>query len=140
MSDTAHTDEQKLLGDIERELDHLNRLARTLDSRFILPGTSIRFGLDTVIGLLPGIGDTLVAAPSAWIIWRGHRMGIGKRHVARMVANSAADYVIGLVPVIGDLFDVGFKANLRNVAILRERLDARKQAYGALQTETGGSA
>ena len=140
MSDTAHTDEQKLLGDIERELDHLNRLARTLDSRFILPGTSIRFGLDTVIGLLPGIGDTLVAAPSAWIIWRGHRMGIGKRHVARMVANSAADYVIGLVPVIGDLFDVGFKANLRNVAILRERLDARKQAHGALQTEAGGSA
>jgi len=140
MSDTAHTDEQKLLGDIERELDQLNRLARTLDSRFILPGTSIRFGLDTVIGLLPGIGDTLVAAPSAWIIWRGHRMGIGKRHVARMVANSAADYVIGLVPVIGDLFDVGFKANLRNVAILRERLDARKQAHGALQTETGGSA
>ena len=96
MSDTARTFEQKTPSEIERELDHLNRLARTLDSRFVLPGTSIRFGLDTLIGLVPGIGDTLVAAPSAWIIWRGHRMGIGKRHIARMVANSAADYVIGL--------------------------------------------
>ena len=140
MSDTAHTFEQKTLSEIERELDHLNQLARTLDSRFVLPGTSIRFGLDTLIGLVPGIGDTLVAAPSAWIIWRGHRMGIGKRHIARMVANSAADYVIGLVPVIGDLFDVGFKANLRNVAILQEQLDARKQAQSAVQPETGALA
>ncbi|WP_340160277.1 DUF4112 domain-containing protein [uncultured Hoeflea sp.] len=128
------------MSEIERELDHLNRLARTLDSRFVLPGTSIRFGLDTLIGLVPGIGDTLVAAPSAWIIWRGHRMGIGKRHIARMVANSAADYVIGLVPVIGDLFDVGFKANLRNVAILQEQLNARKQAQSAVQPETGALA
>ncbi|PHR19324.1 MAG: hypothetical protein COA37_18020 [Hoeflea sp.] len=140
MSDTARTFEQKTPSEIERELDHLNRLARTLDSRFVLPGTSIRFGLDTLIGLVPGIGDTLVAAPSAWIIWRGHRMGIGKRHIARMVANSAADYVIGLVPVIGDLFDVGFKANLRNVAILQEQLDARKQAQSAVQPETGALA
>ena len=119
---------------IERELENLNRLAKTLDSRFRLPGTPIRFGLDTVVGLIPVIGDTLVAAPSAWIIWRGHRMGIGKRHIARMLANSAADYVIGLVPVIGDLFDVGFKANLRNVAILREQLGARQQAHSSAQT------
>ena len=125
---------------IERELEHLNRLARTLDSRFRLPGTSIRFGLDTIVGLVPGIGDTLVAAPSVWIIWRGHRMGIGKRHLARMAVNSAADYLIGLVPVIGDLFDVGFKANLRNVAILREQLGARQQAHRSAQTETAAAA
>jgi len=134
----SHSDRDLIV--IERELETLNRLAKTLDSRFRLPGTSIRFGLDTLIGLVPGIGDTLVAAPSAWIIWRGHRMGIGKRHIARMVANSAADYVIGLVPVIGDLFDVGFKANLRNVAILQEQLDARKQAQSAVQPETGALA
>ena len=67
-------------------------------------------------------------------------MGIGKRHIACMVANSAADYVIGLVPVIGDLFDVGFKANLRNVAILQEQLNARKQAQSAVQPETGALA
>ncbi|MEP3439031.1 MAG: DUF4112 domain-containing protein [Hoeflea sp.] len=136
MTDIHYTDDRELIV-IERELEQLNRLAKTLDSRFILPGTSIRFGLDTVIGLIPGVGDTLVAAPSIWIIWRGHRMGIGKRHIARMVANSAADYVIGLVPVIGDLFDVGFKANLRNVAILREQLGVRKQTHSSAQTQTG---
>ena len=139
MTVSAHRFDRDLIV-IERELDHLNRLARTLDSRFRLPGTSIRFGLDTVVGLIPGIGDTLVAAPSVWIIWRGHRMGIGRRHIARMVANSAADYVIGLVPVIGDLFDVGFKANLRNVTILRQQLGARKQMHSSAQTETGAAA
>lgn len=121
---------------IERELDNLNRLAKTLDSSLRLPGTSIRFGLDTVIGLVPGIGDTLVAAPAFWIIWRGHKLGIGKRHVARMMANSAVDYVIGSIPVIGDIFDVGFKANLRNVAILREQLGGRTQAHSAAQPDT----
>lgn len=132
MTDTYFTSDQDSIV-IAQELDRLDRLARTLDSRFRLPGTPIRFGLDTIVGLVPGIGDTLVAAPSAWIIWRGHRMGIGKRRIARMVANSAADYVIGLVPVIGDLFDIGFKANLRNVAILREHLDARQQAHRTAQ-------
>lgn len=136
MTDIHFTDDRELIV-IERELERLHLLARTLDSRFRLPGTSIRFGLDTVVGLIPGIGDTLVAAPSVWIIWRGHRMGIGRRHIARMVANSAADYVMGLVPVIGDLFDVGFKANLRNVAILREQLGARKQTHSSTQPETG---
>jgi hypothetical protein len=63
---------------IEQELARLDHLARMLDSRFRLPGTSIRFGLDSLIGLVPGIGDTLVAAPSVWMIWRGHVMGVGK--------------------------------------------------------------
>ncbi len=139
MTDIHYTSDREIIV-IERELENLSRLASTLDSRFRLPGTSIRFGLDTVVGLIPGIGDTLVAAPSVWIIWRGHRMGIGKRHIARMVANSAADYVIGLVPVIGDLFDVGFKANLRNVAILREQLGARKQMHASGQNGTSNTA
>ncbi|AKH99190.1 protein of unknown function (DUF4112) [Hoeflea sp. IMCC20628] len=125
---------------IERELDQLSRLAKTLDSQFRLPGTSIRFGLDSIVGLIPGIGDTLVAAPSAWIIWRGHKMRIGKRHIARMVANSAADYAIGAIPLIGDIFDVGFKANLRNVTILREQLGVRKQTHSSVQTETSTAA
>jgi len=110
---------------IEQELARLDRLATLLDSRFRLPGTSIRFGLDSIVGLVPGIGDTLVAAPSAWMIWRGHTMGLSKWHLTRMAANLGIDYVIGAIPLIGDLFDIGFKANLRNLAILREGLDAR---------------
>ncbi|MBU4527792.1 DUF4112 domain-containing protein [Hoeflea sp.] len=131
MSDATPTlDQDSLL--IERELAQLDRLAKMLDSRFRLPGTTIRFGFDSIIGLVPGIGDTLMAAPSAWIIWRGHKMGLGKRHLARMIANTGIDYVIGSVPVIGDIFDVGFKANLRNLSILREELGTRKRGQSRM--------
>lgn len=134
MSDATPTLDQDIIL-IDRELAQLDRLAKTLDSRFRLPGTSIRFGFDTVVGLIPGIGDTLTAAPSAWIIWRGHKMGIGKRHLARMIANTGVDYVIGSIPVIGDIFDIGFKANLRNLSILREELGARKSARSTVHDE-----
>jgi hypothetical protein len=134
MSDTAPTLDQDTIV-IERELARLDRLARTLDSRFLLPGTSIRFGLDTLVGLIPGIGDTLVAVPSAWMIWRGHKMGVGKWHLARMAANTGVDYVIGAIPLIGDIFDVGFKANLRNMAILREQLEGKNLAQRNVQAE-----
>ncbi|MEM5471763.1 DUF4112 domain-containing protein [Hoeflea sp. AS60] len=132
MTDTTPTFEQDIIV-IEQELVRLDRLARTLDSRFVLPGTSIRFGLDTIVGLIPGIGDTLMAAPSAWMIWRGHKMGVSKWHLARMAGNTGLDYVIGAIPIIGDIFDVGFKANLRNVAILREQLDVKNLAQRNVQ-------
>ena len=109
---------------IERELARLDHLAGILDSRFRLPGTSIRFGLDSIVGLVPGIGDTLVAAPSIWMIWRGYVMGVGKLPLARMAANVGVDYVVGAIPLLGDVFDVGFKANLRNMAILRKAMEA----------------
>lgn len=109
---------------IERELARLDHLAGILDSSFRLPGTSIRFGLDSIVGLVPGIGDTLVAAPSIWMIWRGHVMGVGKLPLARMAANVGVDYVVGAIPLLGDVFDVGFKANLRNMAILRKAMEA----------------
>ena len=127
MSEATPTLDHELIS-IERELAGLDRLARTLDSRYRLPGTSIRLGLDTIVGLIPGIGDTLTAAPSAWIIWRGYKMGVRRRHLARMIGNTGIDYVIGSIPVIGDIFDIGFKANLRNIAILREQLGARQTA------------
>lgn len=119
---------QRRRDEIETELVRLERLANLLDARFSLPGTSIRFGIDGIAGLIPGIGDTLTAAPSAWMIWRGHRLGVRRRALARMIANSGIDYVIGLVPLVGDIFDVGFKANLRNAAILRDELTAHQTA------------
>lgn len=111
---------------LERELARMDHLARILDSRFRLPGTSIRFGLDSLVGLVPGIGDTLVAAPSIWIVWRGYVLGAGKLPLVRMAANVALDYVFGAIPLVGDIFDVGFKANLRNMAILRKAMEASK--------------
>jgi len=138
MPDAAPTLDQDIIR-IERELAHLDRLAKALDSRFRLPGTSIRFGFDTLIGLIPGIGDTLMAAPSAWIIWRAYKMGIRRRHLSRMIANSGIDYVVGSIPVIGDIFDVGFKANLRNLSILREELGARKRTQSRMHDKKNGA-
>ena len=112
---------------IDDELARLEQLADLLDARFRLPGTPIRFGLDSIVGLIPGIGDIAVTVPSAWMVWRGYRMGLRKRHLTRMGINTAVDYVIGSIPLIGDIFDVGFKANLRNAAILREELEKRRR-------------
>jgi len=138
MPDAAPTLDQDIIR-IERELAHLDRLAKALDSRFRLPGTPIRFGFDTLVGLIPGIGDTLMAAPSAWIIWRAYKMGIRRRHLSRMIANSGIDYVVGSIPVIGDIFDVGFKANLRNLSILREELGARKRTQSRMHDKKNGA-
>jgi hypothetical protein len=108
---------------LRAEIARLDRLADLLDSRFRLPGTRIRFGLDGLIGLVPGIGDTLVLAPAVWLVWRASRLGVPRRDIARMAANTGVDYVVGLVPILGDLFDVGFKGNRRNIAILRAALE-----------------
>lgn len=105
----------------EERMARLERLADKLDSRFSLFG--IRFGYDSIIGLLPGIGDVAAAAPGAWIVFEGHRMGARPSVVARMAANSGIDIVVGSIPVLGDVFDVGFKANRRNIALLRRELE-----------------
>jgi hypothetical protein len=108
---------------LRAEVARLDRLADLLDSRFRLPGTGIRFGLDGLIGLVPVIGDSLTLLPSAWLVWRAWRLGVPRRDIARMAANTGVDYVVGLVPILGDLLDVAFKGNRRNIAILREALD-----------------
>lgn len=106
----------------ERELARLDRLAHLLDARFRLPGTGIRFGLDGLLGLIPGVGDVATTAPSAWMIVRGWQLGARRRVLVRMAGNTAIDFVVGSIPLVGDLFDVGFKANLRNAALLRGEL------------------
>lgn len=97
----------------------LDELARNLDSRWRIPGTGIRFGLDAVAGLIPGVGDVAGALVSAHIILHGWRAGAPGHVIARMVGNVALDTVIGSIPVLGSVFDVYYKANLRNVRLLR---------------------
>ncbi|MFN3232789.1 MAG: DUF4112 domain-containing protein [Alphaproteobacteria bacterium] len=106
----------------EKELERLDRLAGLLDDRFRIPGTSIRMGLDGLIGLIPGIGDTVALAPTAYVVLRAMELGAPKRLVARMAGNAFIDWLIGLIPLLGDVFDIGFKANRRNVELLRRHL------------------
>ncbi len=104
------------------ELRELERLAMWLDTRFRLPGTQIRFGLDGLLGLVPGIGDALAAFPAIYILVRAHRIGVPRHLLIRMAANLGIDWLVGSIPVLGDVFDVGFKANWRNVDLLRRHL------------------
>jgi len=112
-----------------REIARIDRLAHLLDNRFRLPGTRIRFGLDSIVGLIPGVGDIATSGPSVWMIMRGWQLGARRRVLIRMTGNSAIDFVVGSIPLVGDLFDVGFKANLRNAALLRREL-TRPQGGG----------
>jgi hypothetical protein len=101
-------------------IERLDRFSRLLDTAFVLPGTNIRFGADALIGLVPGIGDSVTTAMAAWIVYEAHKLGVPRRVLIRMIGNVAIDGLVGSVPVFGDIFDVAFRANRRNVKILRE--------------------
>jgi hypothetical protein len=98
-------------------------LARLLDSAVRVPGTGIRFGADAVIGLIPGLGDIGGAALAGYLVILAQRLGVPRAVVLRMLANVAVDTLGGTVPLIGDLFDVAYKSNLRNVALLERALE-----------------
>ncbi len=102
----------------ERRLD---RLAWLLDDLFRIPGLRWRVGLDALIGLVPGIGDTVTTAVSLYVLAAAVRYRVPRITVLRMALNLAIDHAVGAVPVVGDLFDVWWKANQRNVALLRRR-------------------
>jgi Domain of unknown function (DUF4112) len=103
-------------------LDRLERFARLMDTAVRIPGTGIRVGLDSAIGLVPGIGDAISAAFATWIVVEAARLGVPKRKLARMMLNVLIDAGIGAIPIAGDLFDVVFRANTRNFEILRDHL------------------
>ena len=103
-------------------VDRLDALARFMDGALIIPGTRIRFGADALIGLIPGIGDALTTAVSLDLVWEARNLGLPRTAIARMVANVAVDALVGAVPVAGDVLDVFWRANLRNMRIIREHL------------------
>lgn len=117
---------------IDAELRRLELIAEWMDSRFRVPGTQLRFGLDGLLGLVPGIGDSVTALPAAYIIMKARAIGAPQHLQARMVGNVLVDLLIGALPLVGDLFDFGFKANRRNVALLREHFAGQQRQ--ALET------
>ena len=114
------------VADNEARLRRLEAFADLLDARFRIPGTGWRFGLDSVVGLVPGIGDAATAAIALWVLWQSHRLGASKAVLARMAGNVALDAVFGSVPLVGDIFDATFKSNRRNVMLLRRHLGGTK--------------
>ncbi|MGH9554892.1 MAG: DUF4112 domain-containing protein [Terriglobales bacterium] len=98
----------------------LDELAAWLDEAFVVPGTSIRFGLDALAGLLPGIGDLLTGMASMLILQAAWQRGLPRVALMRMLVNVALDSVVGSIPVAGDLFDVAWKANRKNVELLKK--------------------
>lgn len=107
----------------QRAIERLKRLARLLDSAIPVPGLDFRFGLDALIGLLPGVGDTVGAFLSSYIISEAGRLGAPRMVLLKMALNVAADALVGTIPVAGDVFDVFWKANLRNIRLLESYLE-----------------
>ena len=113
-----------------------NALARLLDTAIRIPGTNIRLGLDAVLGLIPGAGDAVGALLSSYIILAAARQGAPRAVLLRMIGNVAIDSVIGAVPVLGDIFDIAFKSNARNAALL-ERVAVQPEAVAKSSRRVG---
>ena len=122
-SDTSPSHDYAPRDRLRETVEHVESLAQLMDSQFTLPGTKIRLGLDALVGLIPGIGDTLNLGVAGYIVSRAYAAGMPKRKLVQMSWNIFIDWLIGLVPLIGDLFDVGWKANLRNAAVLRRHYE-----------------
>ena len=121
-----HKDKEALVQSVEK-------LARLMDSRFNIPGIPIRLGLDTIIGLIPGIGDTIGLGISGYIIAQSKRVGVNRTTIYKMIANVFIDWLIGIVPILGDLFDWGWQANNRNAGLLRQHFEKQLVEVGEPQ-------
>jgi hypothetical protein len=107
----------------EQRLARLDALAKLLDVAFIVPGTNIRYGIDGLIGLIPVLGDIVTTAISLWLVREARALGAPWHITTRMLGNVALDGVVGMVPLAGDAFDVMFRANVRNVRMLKRWMD-----------------
>ena len=111
----------------------LDGLARLLDSAFRIPGTGIRFGLDALLNIIPGLGLLASKAVSAYLIWEARRLGVSRWTQVRMAGNVGVDFVISAIPMAGWVGDVFFRSNLRNMALLRKHLDQVHPVASRLQ-------
>jgi hypothetical protein len=121
-------------GGPEESVARLDALARLMDGALAVPGTRLRLGLDALIGLVPVAGDLVAALVSSYLIWEARRLGAPRWLIARMMANTLIDTTLGAVPILGDAFDILFRANMRNMALLRRHVDKR----GLRQRATAG--
>ena len=98
-------------------------LEKLLERAFHIPGTKIPFGLDSIIGLVPVLGDLITAAMGAYIVWEARNLGMSKWQLIRMTANIGIDTAIGAIPIVGDAFDLVWRSNTKNLRIIKKHLD-----------------
>jgi Domain of unknown function (DUF4112) len=116
MTNISHTEKAKVLA-------RLQRFARIMDTAWRIPFTRCRFGMDSVLGLIPGAGDAVTLCMSLYAIWLARRLGAPNGLIVRMLTNSGVDFGLGSVPVLGDVFDLFFKSNSRNLKLLTDFLE-----------------
>lgn len=112
---------------MNKDIRHLDNIAQLMDNRFAIPGTPVRFGLDSLLGLVPVVGDTTTILVTLYLTALARKHKLPKRQIAKMYRNAAIDWGIGLVPLAGDIFDIGWKANLKNVALLKAHLEKKQE-------------
>lgn len=115
------------LDDHARRLARLKLLARIMDTALRIPGTRIRFGADSALGLVPGAGDFVTLAISSFALLEAWRLGAPPRVMIRMIGNVAIDAGLGAIPVAGDVLDLLFKSNTRNLKLLLEHFEQEKK-------------
>lgn len=116
-------------------LNRIRKLSRLMDTSIGIPGTRFRFGLDPILGLVPGAGDLVSTAFSAYIIYLATRVGISNQDLRQMIFNVGLETVVGTVPLVGDLFDAVYKSNIRNLAILEKHLTAVEPEFSKIAFE-----
>ncbi|MBC7827674.1 MAG: DUF4112 domain-containing protein [Chitinophagaceae bacterium] len=114
-----------------RDFKQLDWIAKLMDAQFSIPGTNFRFGLDGIIGLIPGAGDLSTFAVSAYLLTVMARNGASGYVLARMVLNVVIDALFGMIPILGDIFDIAFKANMRNLKLMKEHYVEGRYRGGA---------
>ena len=117
---------------VRRRLEAMELL---LERIFVVPGINRPIGLDSIVGLVPVVGDLVTASMGAWLVWEARNLGMSRFQLVRMAGNVGIDTAIGAIPLVGDLFDFVFRSNSRNLRILRRHLDKHHPATGTIEGE-----
>jgi hypothetical protein len=116
----------------------LEAMEQVLERAFIIPGINRPVGLDSIVGLVPVLGDVITASMGAWLVWEGRNLGMSKFQLARMAGNVGVDTALGAIPLVGDLFDFMFRSNTRNLRIIKRHLDKHHPATMVVEGEVVG--
>ena len=114
----------------------LEAMEGVLERLFVIPGINRPIGLDSIVGLIPVVGDIVTASMGAWLVWEARNLAMSKFHLARMAGNIGVDTLVGAVPLVGDLFDFAFRSNTRNLKIVKRYLDKHHPSTMTIEGET----